>query len=160
MGKTAFSGPVYGTKGLLASFCYNVTSSQASTALAVAGAVRIVPSYEDWMVTEVYATCSTCSSNAAAIYLKTEGGSTTIAPAPWGTGNGSTRAATLATITSGTSTQVSTNAVVTPTAGEFEGSWVPAGSTLRLVSSANSGIANLQVQVMGYIRYRNSTRAE
>lgn len=160
MGKTAFSGPVYGSKSQLASFAYAVTSSQATTAVAVVGSVRTVPPYEDWFITEVWASCSTCSSGAAAIYLKTEGGSTTIAPAPWGTGNGSTRAATIATITSGTSTQFSTAVTLTATPGEYEGSWVPAGSTLRLVSSANSGIANLNVSVMGYIRFRNSTRSE
>lgn len=160
MGKTAFLGPVYGAKSQLCSWAYSVTSSQATTNLAVTGSKRVVPPYEDWFITEMYATCSTCSSAAAALYVKTEGGSTTIAPAPWGTGNGSTRAATIVSMTSGTSTTFSSHVAVTPTAGEYEGSWVPAGSTLRLVSSANSGIAQLQVSLMGFIRFRNSTRSE
>jgi len=35
---------------------------------------------------------------------------------------------------------------------------VPAGSTLRIVSSGVSVMGNVQVNVMGYIRYVNSTR--
>lgn len=160
MGKTAFAGPVYGAKSLLWSFSVGTGATGASTALVAVGSVRQLPPYEDWMVTELYASCSTCSSGNHTIYLKTEGGSTTIAPAPWGTGNGSTKAATLGAIAGGTSTTFSSGVTVSATAGEFEGAWVPAGSTLRLVSSGGSAPSNVQVNVMGYVRYRNSTRGE
>jgi hypothetical protein len=45
------------------------------------------------------------------------------------------------------------------TAGEYEGTYCPAGSTLRLVSSGVSVMGLTQVNVMGYIRYVNSTRS-
>lgn len=160
MGKTAFSGPVYGSKSLLWSYAVTAGATGASTALLAAGSVRVVPPYEDWFITEMHASASTCSSGNHTIYLKTEGGSTTIAPAPWGTGNGSTRAATVATLGAGTSTTISSGVTATATAGEYEGSWVPAGSTLRLVSSGGSAPSNVTVNVMGFVRFRNSTRGE
>lgn len=158
MSISRLKGPVYGSKSLLCTFWTAATSSGASTALAYANSIRVVPPYEDWFLTELHATCSTCSSNAAALYVKTEGGSTTIPPAIGAPGNGSTQAQTIFSINSGTSTSISTSAIATATPGEYEGAWVPAGSTIRLVSSANTPIANLQVQIMGFIRFRDSTR--
>lgn len=160
MGKTSFKGPVYGSKSVLWSHFIPVTSSGGSTAIAAVNSLRVVPAYEDWYVCELQASCSTCTSNAAAIYLKTEGGLTTIPARLDAPGNGSTRAATLTSFTSGTSTTFSTQVVITASAGEYEGSFVPAGSTLRLVSSGDSGIANLNINVIGYRRWINSTRSE
>jgi hypothetical protein len=57
------------------------------------------------------------------------------------------------------STTWSTSAIATVTAGEYEGTYCPAGSTLRLVSSGVSVMGLTQVNVMGYIRYVNSTRS-
>lgn len=154
MGKTAFSGPVYGAKSLLGSRSIALTSTGASTALV---ASWIVPAYEDWYVTELGAFCSTCSSGGNTITLKTEGGSTAGVPRPDGV---STRAATLGSLSFGGSTTGPQLATIAATAGEYEGSWVPAGSTLRAVlSSAANAIANLNVGVHGYIRYIDSTRA-
>lgn len=161
MGKTAFSGPVYGAKSMLWGF--NVAterSSGASTRLLENNATRTVPPYEDWYITEVAVSASTNSTVAAAhaVYLKTEGGSTTGILRPDGV---STKAATLASLVNAQgSSSWSTWATVTPTAGEYEGAWVPAGSSLRLVSSGVSPMAGVAVQVMGYIRYVNSTRSE
>ena len=49
MGKTAFSGPVYGAKGALWNPFTLVVSSGASTQVA---ATTRVPAYEDWYATE------------------------------------------------------------------------------------------------------------
>jgi hypothetical protein len=44
-------------------------------------------------------------------------------------------------------------------AGEYEGTWCPAGSTLRWVSSGADIPTLPQMQVMGFIRYIDSTRS-
>jgi hypothetical protein len=122
-------------------------------------AKRVVPAYEDWFVTEAYLTCSTASTVAAACQwiLKTEGGSTTISPRE---GGASTNAATILTIAGGGSSNVNGSAIAAVTAGEYEGTWCPAGSTLRWVSTYADVPVTPQMQVMGYIRYINSTRSE
>lgn len=157
MGKTAFSGPVYGAKALLCVFGPALGDQNTSTALAFAHASRPVPPYEDWFITEVLASASTYSSAAMLIALKSEGGSTTI---PARTGYASTVAQTIASFTSATSTTLTpTLRTITASAGEYEGLYVPAGSTLRVVSSQATTIGNLSVSVSGYIRYIDSTRA-
>lgn len=159
MGKTAFSGPVYGAKGLLAKYSAGaVSSTGASSALTCAW---IVPPGEDWFITEVSAYCSTCSSGGNLITLKSEGGSTVAALREWGDGSNSTKAQTIGTATWGGSTGGPILSVMTPTAGEYEGKWVPTGSTVRLVLSAVvNPIANLNVSLRGYTRFINSTRGE
>lgn len=156
MGKTAFSGPAYGGKSYLFGFGPQLGASQASTAVAFLNSVRVVPPYEDWYLTEWHLTTSTNSSAAQSFKLKSEGGSTTIPARP---NVGSTIAQTLFTVSGAGSTTISTNGVFSATAGEFEGAWVPAGSTVRLVSSGGSAPANVHLQVMGYIRYIDSTRS-
>ena len=156
MGKVSFSGPAYGAKSLLWSESKTI-STGGTTATVTA---RTLPPYEDWYITEMHArygtAASTISSAATGLYLKSEGGSTTF-PRP--NGQASTVAQTIITLTKdGSTTAQSTWAAATPTAGEFEGVFVPAGSTLRLVSSGVDALA-VQVQVMGYIRYIDSTRA-
>lgn len=156
MGKTSFSGPVYGAKSQLWSLGPFTSSTGASTIVI---ANRTIPPYEDWFITEFHLTCSTCSSVGNSWILKSEGGSTTgISRAPGG--YPSTVAQTIFTINSGTSTSVSTNGTATASAGEYEGVYVPAGSSMRLVSSGVNPVANLCVQIMGYIRFVSSTRSE
>jgi hypothetical protein len=159
MGKTAFAGPVYGAKSLLWTYgpYADVHSTGASTGLLNTNAVRVVPSYEDWYITEVAAYTSTNSTAAGhGIYLKSEGGSTTGIVRLDGV---STVSQTLASFTTGASSVFTGSTTVAATAGEYEGKWVPAGSTLRIVSSGVSVAGNVQLQVMGYIRFVDSTRA-
>ena len=162
MGKTAFSGPVYGAKSLIWSCGPSAAAStSASTVAAFAqpGYSRIVvPAYEDWYVTEAHLVCSTASTVAAAASwkLKVEGGSTTV---PRGGGD-STNAATILTILSGGSSNVEKRATAAVTAGEFEGTWCPAGSTIRWVSSYADAPTLPKMNVYGFIRFINSTRAE
>ncbi len=152
MGKTAFSGPVYGAKSLLWNFSATLASTGASTFCI---AKTAIPPYEDWYVTELAVSAS--SNGAAAWYLKSEGGSSGL---PRYQGQASTVAQTVASVTSGASSVLNTFTTASPTAGEYEGLYVPAGSTLRLVSSGATQSANLSVSARGYIRYINSTRSE
>lgn len=158
MGKTAMSGPVYGCKGNLFSVGpVNVTS--ASTALV---ASIVVPPYETWYITELFAAQSQATSNSSTpkVICKVKGTSTSASypgPGPdpsFPTGN----AGTAATVTGPTSTatwnQVTT---ATATAGEYEGYAAPANSTIRLVSSGTFGL--LSARVNGFIRFIDSTRA-
>lgn len=165
MGLSRLSGPVYGAKTLLWSYGPATSGSSGASTAAFSGANvnsnRTVPPYEDWYITEFYAACTTCSSASNALILKVEGGSTVIQPNPSAVGNGSTRAATLATLnnTPATSTTWSTWATVTADPMEYEGAFCPAGSSLRVVSSGSTPMGGVIWQVMGYIRYRDSTRA-
>ena len=166
MGKTSFRGPVYGAKANLFTFGpYTETrSSGATTGLYTANSNYVVPNYEDWVVTECFLTTSTNSSVAAGhtVYIKTKGGSTTgIQPRDQAPGNGSTRAQTIFTLTNAAgSTTWSTWATATADATEYEGAWVPAGSSVRIVSSGVTLIGLLQLNVIGFRRYISSTRAE
>lgn len=171
MGKTAFNGPVYGAKANLWSYgpiaCDTPSTASNTTGLYKNGSIRVVPGYEDWLITEFYADFSTCSSlGTHSLILKSEGGSTTIPANLEAPGNGSTRAQTLATATTpaATSTTAAVSVTVTKDGREYEGAWVPAGSTLRVVySHVGSTTAEVMTggwQVMGYIRYRDSTRAQ
>lgn len=170
MGKTSFLGPVYGAKTLLWSVFIptaEVSSNGATTAAIGINqpGSRSLPNYEDWFVTEAWASASTVSSaaNAYQIKLKVEGGSTTgLPPRPWAPGtSGTTNAATILTMPhADTSTTWSTWATAAVSPGEYEGTWCPAGSSLRLVSSGVDKPGNVSVNVYGYIRFANSTRSE
>lgn len=159
MGKTAFGGPVYGAKSLLWAGVKTI-STGGSTAIVEK---RTVPNYEDWFITEVNAYygvggASTVSSAATNLILKSEGGSTTGVSRQPG-GYPSTVAQTIATLSKdGSTTALSTQVTVTGSAGEYEGLYVPAGSTLRLVSSGLDPIP-VSFNVMGFIRWVASTRA-
>jgi hypothetical protein len=154
MGKTAFAGPVYGAKSLLFSHSLATGTTGASTALVAA---TVVPPYEDWYITECCASFSTGSSGGNAFIFKSEGGSSGL---PRYQGQPSTVAQTIATINSGTSTTLNNVTTVTPTAGEYEGLYVPAGSTLRIVSTSVNPLSKVNLSMRGYIRFINSTRSE
>lgn len=162
MGKTSFNGPVYGAKSLLwVTGPSAASATNASTALAflqTGYARRVVPAYEDWIVTEASLVCSTASTVAGAVQwiLKTEGGSSNSVRS---NGQSATNAATILTITGGGSSNVNGNAIAAVTPGEYEGTWCPSGSTLRWVSSYADIPTLPQMQVMGFIRYIDSTRA-
>ena len=163
MGKTSFLGPVYGAKGLLwvcgPSAAASTSASTVAAFLQPGYGRRTIPSYEDWFITEATLVCSTASTvaNAQQWILKTEGGSSSL-PARTN-GQGTTNAANVLTIASGGSSNVNGLAIATVTAGEYEGTWCPAGSTIRWVSSYADIPTSPQMNVMGYIRYVDSTRS-
>jgi len=162
MGITRFSGPVYGAKGLLwvagPSAAASTSASTVNAFLQPGYGKRVVPPYEDWFITEAYLVCSTASTVAAAQQwkLKVEGGSTLV---PRSNGQDSTNSTTILTIASGGSSNVGTLATAGVQPGEYEGVWCPAGSTLRWVSSYADIPTLPQMNVTGYIRYIDSTRA-
>jgi hypothetical protein len=161
MGLSRPSGPLYGAKSLLWAVGPATGSTNASTSRPFTNAAAIlVPPYEDWFATEFSASISTCSSVGNSIILKTKGGSTSIQPAPWGTGAGSTVTQTLANVNTGTSTTFSTLVTLPTTAGEYEGTWIPAGSSVYVVCTGVNPLGQLAWQMRGYIRFRNSTRGE
>lgn len=172
MGKMAYSGPLYGAKGLLYTWGpYNDNhSTGASTGLLSDGTAGVapvsavtVPIYEDWLVTEVYLTASTCSSVAAGhgVKVKVEGGTTLGITRVDGYAGQTTNAATLISITSAAgSTTWSTQSTTLTTAGEYEGTWCPAGSSIRFVSSGITKMGGVQINLRGYTRFVNSTRPE
>lgn len=170
MAKSAVSGPLYGAKSNLFTWgpYGDVHSTGASTGLISDGSTGVapvsavtVPPYEDWFVTEAYLQTSTNSSVAAghAVYIKVEGGSTTVPPRM--NGQISTNAATLCTMTSAAgSTTWSTWATCAITPPEYEGTYCPAGSSIRFVSSGITRMGGVQINLRGYTRFINSTRSE
>lgn len=139
MGKTAFSGPVYGAKANLVSGFYTAVSSATSQVIASIA----LPAYESWVVTELIAHCSTCTTGVARISVLDD--STNL----------------------GTGTFVSTVAAVVTTitadAGEYEGAVVAPGSTLTIAANAGStavAMGSIQWSLRGYTRFVSSTRSE
>lgn len=170
MGKVSMLGPVYGAKALLWSFFVpgsGLSSNGATTGAIGVNAVQgsmVVPPYQDVFVTEAAIAVSTHSSAAGCIgvKLKVEGGSSGSVPRQFATpgASGTTNAATILSMVQGTtSTSWSTWATATSEASEYEGTWCPAGSTLRWVSSGTSLPGSMQINVWGFIRYIDSTRA-
>ena len=149
MGKTAFSGPVYGAKSNLFSIGPVAATGTSSGVVGLA----VVPPYESWYITEVFATNTQASSNSSTpkVIIKVDG--TPTADAAFAAGN----PGTAASIVGGTSTTTfNLMATATATPGEFEGYAAPANSTIRILSSGTIGA--LSVRVNGYIRYIDSTR--
>ena len=145
MGKTSFSGPVYGAKALLWSV-YRNTQLPASndTTTVTVGQIR-VPGYEDWLITEFKAWRG--SSGATAV-------TTT-----YTLRDDSTGVATLVTASSVAGLMLSTTVV--RTAGEYEGYQAVANSTLDItVSHGGSSVAissNISWWVYGFIRFISSS---
>lgn len=156
MGLTRFSGPVYGAKATLWSYGPVTLTTNASSQLETS---ITVPAGEDWMVTDVWCNCSTCSSAGNRFSIKSEGGSTVGIVRIQGM-LPSTVAQTVYTVDAGTSTTLHDYQSITPTAGHFEGLYVPAGSTLRFASTGVNPQAKVNFKVNGYIRFVSSTRAE
>jgi hypothetical protein len=149
MGKTAFSGPVYGAKGALWNPFTLVVSSGASTQVA---ATTRVPSYEDWYVTEALFQCSSCSTAALGALASS------VAQFVFKANSSALH---------DNQTIVDTNSVtlvtITKDAGEYEGKRVTAGSTITLEAAAGSSalaLGSLRAELRGYIRFISSTRAE
>jgi hypothetical protein len=135
MGKTSYSGPVYGAKATL--FSFGPVNAATSTVL---GGV-VVPAGEDWYATEL------------SVFRNSTGSTTAIVSAL----DDSTLVGATAAITSSV-TAASAIKIFTPDGGEYEGTRIASGSTVTFtVSDTNLG---LLVSLSGYRRFINSTRAE
>ncbi len=140
MGKTAFSGPVYGAKETL----WSVGPIAASTGAVAVCAGTIIPTGEDWYGTELVMFRNSTGSTNLVMTLIDD--STTVGTV--GVGGSSATAASAIT--------------VLPTdGGEFEGTKLAGGSTLTLSHSSHAGPnINLFVAVHGFRRFNfTSTRA-
>lgn len=150
MGKTAFSGPVYGAKSLLWGFSRTSTSAP-STAIYTFGQL-VVPAGQDWFVTDLHAYRESTHSTAFVLSLSDDSSRATT----------STRTvADIAITSSGAGVAAST--VVAADAGEYEGKRVASGSTLTLqLANGNSSVtgATFSAWAYGYIRFVSSTRPE
>lgn len=142
MGKTAFSGPVYGAKSLL--WMAHRDNQVISTAVATFAGIN-VPAYEDWYVTELKAWRGSTGSTDFIVALVDD----------------STSVATVA-ITSSLAA-VAGSTTIAATGGEFEGYQILNGSSLTLtVQNGNSsvvGSSDFTAWVYGFIRFIDSTRA-
>lgn len=141
MGRTRFSGPVYGAKQTLWSANLAATSTGASTVAAA----TIIPVGEDWYATEFQVYRGSTGSSQGAFWITDE--------------------STVVSSVTFTSTTAGANTIniITPDGGEKEGTRLLSGSTLRLwYSDASSQAAQTNVSWMltGYRRFVTSTRAD
>lgn len=141
MGLSQVSGPLYGAKSLL--FADRIKDAAASTGTTVIGSIN-VPTGQDWYVTDVHAWRGSTASTGFQLVLSAN--STTVATV------------SITSSLAGAAGQ----SVVTPTAGEFEGARITAGSSVTL--SFNQGGSSVAAStavagwVYGYIRYVDSSR--
>lgn len=150
MGKTAFSGPVYGAKSLLLS--YSKTSTTVPSTSVFSYAQIVVPTGQDWYVTDFHAFRESTHSSAFTLSLSDDSSRA----------SSSTRViANLATTSTAAAQVLST--VVTAEPGEYEGRRVAAGSTvtLQLANGGSSATgAVFSAWAYGFIRFVSSTRSE
>lgn len=135
MGKTSYSGPVFGAKSLLWSF--QADRAQGSTVAVTLGAIT-VPAGEDWLITDLHVYRGSTHSTAAVITLLDD----------------STSLATIAVTSSGAG--VSGNTAVTKDTDEYIGKRVATGSVMEItVHDGGSSLASAGWQgwVYGYPRW-------
>jgi hypothetical protein len=150
MGKTAFSGPVYGAKSLI--FSYSRTSTTAPSTAVFTFAQAIVPTGQDWYVTDFHAFRESTHSTAFTLSLSDDSSRAT----------SSTRTIASVAIASSAAGSVGST-IVTADAGEYEGKRVASGSTVTL-QLANGGSSvtggTFTAWAYGFIRFVSSTRSE
>lgn len=145
MGKTAFSGPLYGAKQTLYSVTHPSLSSGANAGISTVVAGCIIPTGEDWYATEFGAYRGSSGSSVAAFWVQDD--------------------STVVSSVTMTSTDVGVNQmnIITPDAGEYEGARMASGSTISFWysnSSAQGQLLNVTWSLYGYRRFVSSTRAE
>lgn len=145
MGKTAFSGPVYGAKALLATIRVSDISSGAGNGLSTNLASFVIPVGEDWYATEfAYHRQSTGSTG---LELSIQDDSTKIS-----------------SVTIGSSLADRTGYLtITPDGGEYQGKQMASGSTITfnvVQSSVAPPSSGVTLALYGYKRFVNSSAYE
>lgn len=140
MGKVSVSGPLYGAKSML----WSVSSKDIanSTTPNVVASI-IVPAGQDWYATDIHIFRGSTHSTAFVGAFTDD--STTIGSV--------SITSSLAGVTGAS--------IVTPTAGEFEGQRIAAGSSVSFtVHNGGSSVASSAIfgWLYGYIRYVDSSR--
>jgi len=146
MGKTAYSGPVYGAKSLLHTCrVHELSSGAASDGISTVVSAAIVPAGEDWLATGFNV-------------FRGSTGSTTFGASVLA------NSTVLSSVTFGSSLAgQNTYNTITPDGGEYEGARIASGSTVffRIAMSSGGGISsNVTISLYGYMRFVSSTRAE
>jgi len=143
MGRTRFSGPVYGAKALL--WSAHIKDAAVSTTTTTMGSIN-VPTGQDWLITDIHAWRGSTVSTGFRLTVTDD--STTVGTV---------------SITSSLASQTGQSAV-TPAAGEDEGYIAAAGSSLTMTfdQTGSSVAASTAVTgwVYGFIRFVSSSRAE
>lgn len=143
MGKTAFSGPVWGAKSLLGYASRDAVSTGGGDGVSTAVGFAIVPVGEDWYVTEFAGGRESTGSTAYGLYVADDG--VTVSSI---------------TITSSLAARRTLNAI-TADGGEFAGRKIASGSTITFNISFSSGTgasSGVSMALYGYPRYLSSTR--
>lgn len=141
MGRTRFSGPVYGAKQTLWSVNVPTTSSGVSTVAAA----TIIPAGEDWYATEFTGYRGSTGSSQFGVSITDD--ATVVSSV---------------TFTSTTAGAIGIN-VIAPSPGEKEGLLMASGSTLRAWYADATSVAamtNVSWVLSGYRRFIQSSRAE
>lgn len=151
MGKTAFSGPVYGAKALLWSFSRSSTTVESTVSQVYAE--LIVPAGQDWLITDIHAYRNSTHSTNLVITVKDNSSRATA----------SSRTIGDVAITSSAAGGVLGSTVISADAGEYEGRRVASLSTLGMgIANGGSSVTGFtgSVWVYGYPRFASSTRSE
>lgn len=142
MGRTSFSGPVYGAKAVLFSGFSAALSTGANGANSTFAMITVPPG-EDWYVTDVFA------------FRKSTGSTGLVCTARM-------NSSVIATITLNSSlNDASSRAEVAPDGGEKEGTLVPSGAVFSFAagtSSLASTSSELSMWARGYTRFKDSSR--
>jgi hypothetical protein len=144
MGKSGVSGPFYGAKSLLISYSGDIAAATDASSHAVLLGIN-VPAYEEWLVTELNVWRASTHSTLSLYRLVDD--STVVADVA---------------ITSSLAGRAGSTTIAR-TGGEYEGYLIEAGSSVTLTATAGStGVAStgIRINVMGFIRFKSSTRAE
>lgn len=136
MGKTSFSGPVFGAKQTL----IDIGPVNTSTGSSANFWGCVVPAGEDWYVCDISLFRNSTGSTDLAISVLDD--STNV----------------LSVTAGGSSIAFSNTARATADSGEFQGTKVASGSTITLAHSSHAGPnINLCIQIGGFRRYLPST---
>jgi hypothetical protein len=146
MGKTAYSGPVYGAKQTLASLRVQDISTGGGDGLAgVVLSGLLVPSGEDWYATDFSVFRGSTGSTGMGFAVLDD--STLVSSV---------------TINSSVA-NASSGVIVTADPGEYEGKRIAAGSVVTFTVTQSSGVAASSAVTLclsGFRRFVSSTRAE
>lgn len=144
MGKTAFSGPVFGAKQTLYSAAF-----AASTGSSFVLGGTVVPSGEDWYATELALYRGSTGSSGFTVELLDDSSLVTSVNA---TIPGSSGGSTIA---------FGNIVVVTADAGEYEGTKILSGSVISFRHSSHAGPnVGCGITLSGYRRWIPSSRVE
>lgn len=142
MGKTAFSGPVYGAAGHLYSVRFDV-SSGAGNGVSTEVGYTVVPTGQDWYITDFNVMRMSTGSTGLGIALYDD--STVVS----------------SVVLNSSLANASSRVELPPDGGEFAGVRIAQGSTVTIRAIQSSAVAassGCYANVLGFVRFVPSTR--